>query len=141
MGHALVAAVKCVPESLLLNSFQLNFLRPVRNTQDITYDVHCIKVGSNFCFLSVEAVQSDKICLNCTVFFQKPQNIEVVDQSNCNYSMPVVPMPHESVDISEIPESGSICIESSLEKIYNFPYYSYWCLDAKNLLLHKTEPK
>ena len=146
MGHALMAAVKRVSNinhSFLLNSFHCHFVRPMQTTPDVTYKVNHVKFGSNFCSLSVKAVQSDKVCFLCLVCFQKPHKLEEADLCYSIYSMPTVALPQEPIIASELPENGiTTLVQVQLD---GFPFHVYSCMDReeyqKKLSFQPTKPK
>ena len=133
-GLALMAATKCVMDrdsSFLLQSFHCYFVGPMQANPEVIYAVNRAKDGKNFCSVSVEAVQSGKICFLCLVSFQKPQATKT-ELNYSSFSMPAVPKPDDSLFISDVLKDGSIDPKKPL--LVKSDKWSYLAMDARVLM-------
>lgn len=155
MGQALMAASKCVYDldpSFLLHSFHCYFVGPMQTAPEVIFKVTRIKDGTNFCSVSVGAVQNDKVCFHCLVSFQKPESVRA-KLEYCSHLMPVVPHPKDTVAISELPDEGVLLVSAQKLLLLSkhrwtdkeWPLEIYLCIDAvtakRKLAKEPVQPK
>lgn len=115
MGQALMSASRCVSDlnnSFLLHSFHCYFVGPMQDNPEVTFKVNRVKDGTNFCSVSVVAVQDGKVCFHCLVSFKKPESVGTeLDYSA--HPMPKVPHPSDpAVIMSELTDSDKFTVSA-----------------------------
>lgn len=156
MGQALVAASMCVHDlhpSFLIHSYHCYFVGPMQASPDweVRYMVTRVKDGTNFCSVSVGAVQRAKVCFHCLVSFQKPEAVKA-DLKHTGRPMPIVPHPRDHVNMESLSDADLFIVDTKrlliTEKHHwknSFPCDMYLCMDVatakKQLAKEPTKPK
>ena len=109
-----------------------------------------VKDGTNFCSVSVGAVQRDKVCFHCLVSFQKPEAVRA-DLRHAARPMPVVPHPRDHVNTESLSDADLFTVDTKRFLTDKHRWQDFWpcdmylCTDVstakKQLAREPTKPR